>query len=184
MAFTPLCALLFLSGTPDLGQPVAEHTYYLGIEKALPNGTPDLLNTSNHWTQATDRFYVLVDTRTLPRDSDGKIHLPEMNMEFKSGGIPYKQQGKAPAGLGSEFHYVIGPSGHGSSHFTTPAHDVSPGNALLEFVVKTTTIETEVRLVNKRRVTRTQITDSYGMRDVGLAPHEIYDPVTERRSMR
>jgi hypothetical protein len=184
MALSALCALVMLPGIADLGQPVAEHTYYIEIEKALPNGTPDLTVSSNHWKQGSDQFYVYVDTRTMKRDADGKIHLPEMVLDYKEGGVPYKQQGRAPAGLGPEFHFVISPSPVGEIKVTYGAYDVSPTQEMLEYIVKTTIVETEVRLVSKHRVTRTQTTDVYGSRQVGLALHETYDPVTERRFKR
>jgi len=181
MALITLCALITLSGSQQLGKPVAEHTYYFSIEKALPDGTPDLKATGNHWMQLTEEYYALVDTRTMQRDADSKIHLPELNFDFKMAAIPYKQQGRAPAGLGPEFHYVIAPSGLRETKFTYPAYDVSPSQEFLEYLIKMTTVETEVRLVNKRRVTRTQTTEGYGSAQVGLGPHESYDPVTQKR---
>ena len=66
MPLTALCALVVLSGDQQsLGKPVAEHTYYLGIEKTLPDGTPDLKATGNHWKQVTEEYYALVDTRKM-----------------------------------------------------------------------------------------------------------------------
>src|SRR5579862_4779220 len=147
MALSALCALV-MPGIPDLGRPVAEHTYYVAIEKALPDGTPDLTASSNHWKQATDQFYVYVDTRTMTREADGKIHLPAMVLDCKEGGVPYNQQGTAPAGLGPEFHFVIGPSPIGETKITYGAYEVSPTREVLEYIVKTTIVETEVRFVN------------------------------------
>jgi hypothetical protein len=172
--------MLLLAQDSDLGKPVAEHTYYLQIEKKTKGGAPDEKATSNYWTKATDRFYVIADTRQMERDAKGSVHLPPFVYRQISKPIPYKQVGRAPEGLG-DFHYIIGPTSAGTSELSYPAYDVSPKNNVLEYLVATTLEETEVRVVNKKPVWRTQTHVVFGSRFVGITSNEDYDPVSEKR---
>lgn len=168
--------------TQTFGRPIAEHTYFTGIETALANGEPDLQARSNHWSLVTEKYFVIADSRTPARHESEKTSLSHTTLQFTTGGEDFRQDGKAPKLPLPEFRYINVPTPKQTTVFDLPACDVSPHRDIVEYLGQTTIDETEVRLVRGRRITRSRTTLSYSVQTIGLAEGESYDPFTQKRS--
>lgn len=178
---------LLIAAKPTLGAqagPVADHTYFVGVEKALKDGSPDVKAGDNHWSTVTEKYYIVNDSHVLQRDSEGKAHIGERKMTYTTGGEPFHQDVESKAYLGSAFRYIVAPTAKSTTYLTFPANDVNQGQELVEYLCEVTQDEVEVRTVAGKKITRSITKLSYSIQTAGLAEDETYDPITQKRSKK
>lgn len=188
----PFVAVILVSGqelrplvfTGNQTKPVlvnGQMVMYSDVEKALPDGTPDLSAPSNFYIKYTSTAEVLEDSSRHKPLADGTTKFRQKRLVYVTQ-VDYKETGPA-CPEHSDLFTTVRPMAKrlniertGMLFRPSMEREVSRGYRLLEYFIRTEKMTTEVRTYKGKRIERSTMEVIPSFVSTQVRPNQDYDP--------
>ncbi len=184
---TSLLLLQVQANAPLTRQPVAiDVVGYQAVQKALPNGAPDLSARDNYFVKVESHFVLVLDSDRFPVEKDGKRHVHQG--AFATFDREWYEENRPATGLlVNQFREVFPRANarlnidYAGKMVSGPTDNVvSKGNRLRSFNVYTTVTKVEIHSDKRGQVIRRSSSKSTSVMTQGGYESTIFDPSKER----